>query len=125
MEALMDTILLPVAGVLGIATALIHGYLGETRIIALASFPSRQAKEFARAVWQLSTATWVAGSLTIAAAPFVFAELPQRRLALLVACSPMVYGLVCNAWISRGRHFGWMALAAVIGLAIVGGGLSG
>jgi hypothetical protein len=120
----MDQVLLPLAGAIGVMTAVMHGYLGETYIIAPAEFPNRQAQEFVRAIWQLSTATWVAGSLTIAAAPFVFADPTQRRLVLLVACLPMAWGLVCNAWISRGRHFGWMALSVVIGLAVLGDSVS-
>lgn len=120
----MDTILLMIAGALGVATALIHGYLGETRIIALAAFPSRQARGFVRAIWQLSTTIWISGSLVIAAAPFAFADPLQRRLVLALACLPMVYGLVCNAWISRGRHFGWMALSTVIGITVLGAATS-
>jgi hypothetical protein len=30
------------------------------------------------------------------------------------------FGVVGNAWIFRGRHFGWMALSAVIALAMAG-----
>lgn len=120
----MDFIIFPLAGALGVATALAHGYLGETRVIAPATFPNAQARDFVRAMWQLSTATWVAGSLIIAAAPFVFADPAQRRLALLLACLPMIWGIVCNAWISKGRHFGWMALAAVVGLTLLGAGIS-
>jgi hypothetical protein len=116
----MDYFILPLAGTLGVMTALAHGYLGETRIISLATFPNAQARGFVRAMWQLSTATWIAGSLMIAAAPFVFADPVQRKLVLLVACLPMIWGIACNAWISKGRHFGWMALAAVVGLTVLG-----
>jgi hypothetical protein len=30
------------------------------------------------------------------------------------------FGVIGNAWIFRGRHFGWMALGAVIVLAVAG-----
>jgi len=30
------------------------------------------------------------------------------------------FGALCNAWATRGRHFGWMALSAVVALALAG-----
>lgn len=116
----METILLPLAGVLGVLVALAHGYLGETRIIAAASFPSRQAKALVRAIWQLSTVTWALGSLAIAAAPSLIAESATRQVVVAVAILPMLWGIIANAWITKGRHFGWMALAVVVGLAVTG-----
>ena len=115
----METVLLPLAGLLGVIVALAHGWLGETKIIAHSKFPGRQAKGFVRAMWHLSSASWIAGSLLIAASPWLVTP-AQRPWVVAYACLPMVWSIVANAWISRGRHFGWMALAVVVGLAALG-----
>lgn len=113
------TALLCTAGVLCAAIACIHGYLGETRLIAPATFPSRQAKALIRAIWQFSTAAWVASGAVLAAAPWAFDD-RSRPWAVAAACLPLVWGIVANAWITRGRHFGWKALSAVVALAALG-----
>ncbi len=115
----MKEVLLPLAGVLGTIVAIAHGYLGETRLIAPLDIAGRQAKSFIRAIWQLSTATWILGSLIIGVSPWVVPA-EQRVLVVGIASLPMLYGLVANAWISRGRHYGWKLLAVVLGLAAAG-----
>ena len=112
-------ILLVSAGLLCVAVALLHGYLGETKLIAPANFPNRQARLLVGAVWQLSTATWVVSGIVIAASPWLFRE-ENRPWGVAAACLPLVYGAVANAWITRGRHFGWKALAVVVFLGGLG-----
>ena len=114
--------LLVSAGLLCIAVAFYHGYLGETRLIAPATFPNRQARLLVSAVWQLSTATWIASGIVIASSPWLFRD-ESRTWGVAAACLPLLYGAVANAWITRGRHFGWKALGVVIALAMVGASL--
>ena len=113
------TALLCTAGVFCIAASCVHGYLGETRLIAPASFPSRQAKSLVRALFQLSTATWIASGAVMAAAPWLFDD-RTRPWAVAAACLPLLWGIAANAWITRGRHFGWKVFAAVVALAALG-----
>ena len=111
------TVLLGIAGVLCAAAACVHGYLGETRLIAPATFPNRQAKLLVSAIFQWSTVTWFASGVVIAAAPWLFDD-RSRPWAVAAACLPLVWGIVFNAWITRGRHFGWKVCAAIVVLAV-------
>ena len=113
------TALLCTAGVLCVAAACLHGYLGETRLIAPATFPSRQATSLVRAVFQLSTATWIASGAVLAAAPWLFDD-RTRPWAVGAACLPLAWGIAANAWVTRGRHFGWKVLEAIVVLAALG-----
>ena len=115
----MTMLLLCTAGVLCAAAACLHGYLGETRLIAPARFPSRQARLLVSAIFQWSTATWLASGVVIAAAPWWFDD-RSRPWAVAAACLPLAWGIVFNAWITRGRHFGWKVLAAIVALALAG-----
>jgi hypothetical protein len=40
----------------------------------------------------------------------------------IVGAAVVIYGFgaIANAWAMRGRHFGWVALAIVVGLAVAG-----
>ena len=40
----------------------------------------------------------------------------------IIAMSIVTYGFaaIANAWATRGRHFGWVAMIIVIGLAAIG-----
>ncbi|MEG3176836.1 hypothetical protein U1872_11400 [Sphingomonas sp. RB3P16] len=114
----MPIILVP-AGVACIVAALIHGYLGQTRLIAPAKFPGGQAKALVNVIWQFSTAIWAVCGAIIAASPWLFDD-HARPVAVLCACLPLAWGIVGNAWITRGRHFGWKMFAAIVSVAIVG-----
>ena len=115
----MSQLLLILAAVLGFAVAVIHGYLGQVRLIEPARFTGRTERGMVLAIWHFSAATWGASALV-----FLFAALrlpaDARLVPVGIACLPLIYGMVCNAWITRGRHFGWAALALVIGLALAG-----
>jgi hypothetical protein len=115
----MRDLLLQVSGVAAIAVALIHGWLGETRVFARASIEPARLKTLIRLVWQAGTIAWIGGGVLLIAAPSMASE-PARHW--IIATIAMVYGAgaLANAWWSRGRHFGWMALGAVIVLAVAG-----
>jgi hypothetical protein len=115
----MSDLLVQAAGGLGIAAALVHGYLGETKIFAAARIEPRRARLFLRLVWHCSVVAWAAiGALLIAVPAMGSAE---ARIAVISA-SVAVYaaGAIGNAWASRGRHFGWAWLTVAIGLALAG-----
>jgi hypothetical protein len=115
----MRDLLLQVSGVVAIAVALIHGTLAETRVFARATIEPAHIKTLIRLVWQAGTVAWIGGGVLLIAAPRMASE-PARHW--IIVTMAMVYGAgaVANAWWSRGRHFGWKALSAVIVLAAAG-----
>jgi hypothetical protein len=115
----MRDLLLQSAGVLGLAVAVVHGVLGETHVFARATIEPPRLALLLRLVWQAGAIAWAAmGALLIATPTLV----PGQGRLLIVCAAVAVFGsaAVGNAWASKGRHFGWMLLAAVIGLAIAG-----
>jgi hypothetical protein len=117
-ETVRDLILQS-AGVAAIIVALIHGTLGETRVFARATIEPAHLKTLIRLVWQAGTVAWIGGGVLLIAAPTLSSE-PARHW--IVATTVVVYaaGAAANAWWSRGRHFGWKAMGAVIVLAVAG-----
>lgn len=115
----MRDIALYIGGGLGIVISLIHGWLGETRVIAPAKFPSRMTKDIARVIFQLSTLVWIAGCVILLLTPR-YAPEAHRAVVVAFAMWPLLYSALGNFWASRGRHFGWMLLAVVMALAAYG-----
>ncbi len=115
----MSDFLVEAAGVLGIAAALVHGYLGETRLFAVARIEPRRARLLLRLVWHCGVIAWIAMGALLIFAPTLHSG--QARIAI-IAASAAVYaaGAVGNAWASRGRHFGWAWLSVVVVLALAG-----
>lgn len=113
------TSLLVFAGVACMLTAVVHGYLGQTRLIGPATFKGRQAKALVIMIWQFSAAAWAACGGVIAASPWLFSK-ESRPLAVGLACLPVLWGVVGNAWVTGGRHFGWKLFAVILLLAMAG-----
>ena len=115
----MRDLILQCAGVAGIVVALIHGALGETKVFARATIEPARVRMLLRLVWQAGTVAWIGGGVLLIAAPWMASE-PARHW--IIATIAIVYGVgaLANAYWSRGRHFGWMALSAVIALAVAG-----
>jgi hypothetical protein len=115
----MSDLLVEAAGILGIAAALVHGYLGETRIFARAHIEPSRARLLLRLVWQCGVVAWIAVGALLIVAPRLGSD--QARIAI-IAASAAVYaaGAIGNAWASRGRHFGWAWLSLVVVLALAG-----
>jgi hypothetical protein len=115
----MRDLLVQVAGVLGIAAALVHGYLGETKVFASPRIPAGRARLLLRGVWHCSVVDWTVMGALLILAPTLGSD--RARIAIISA-SAVVYGAAAagNAWASRGRHFGWALLAVVVGLALAG-----
>jgi hypothetical protein len=113
----MRDLLLQCSGVAAIAVALIHGILGETRVFARATIEPPRLRNLIRLCWQVGTIGWICGGILLIAAPMTAS--PSARHWIIATTAAMYsFGVVGNAWIFRGRHFGWMALSAVIVMAV-------
>jgi hypothetical protein len=115
----MRDLLLQVSGVAAIVVAVIHGILGETKVFAHASIEPARLKTLIRLVWQAGTVAWIGGGVLLLAAPSMASE-PARHWIVVTIVIVYAAGALGNAWWSHGRHFGWMALSAVIVLAAAG-----
>ncbi|UPJ58725.1 hypothetical protein [Bradyrhizobium sp. 192] len=115
----MRDLLLQGAGALTIVVALIHGYLGEAKVFARATIEPARLRTLIRLVWQASTVAWIGGGVLLIAVPWMGSETARHWIVATMAC---VFGFsaLANAWATRGRHFGWMALSAVVAMAVAG-----
>jgi hypothetical protein len=115
----MRDVLLQCAGLAAIAAALIHGVLGETKVFARASIQPERLRTLIRLVWQAGTVAWIGGGVLLIAAPLMGSEPARHWIVVTLACV-FGFGALGNAWATRGRHFGWLALGAVVILAVAG-----
>lgn len=115
----MRDLAIQAAGGLAILAALVHGILGETRIFARSRVEPAGTRLLLRLVWQCGTVAWIGFGVLLLAAPSMESE-PARLW--IVGAAVAAYGLAAaaNAWATRGRHFGWMVLAAASVLALAG-----
>ena len=115
----MRDLLLQCAGVGAIIVALIHGLLGETKVFPRATIEPPRLRTLIRLVWQASTVAWIGGGVLLIATPWMNSEPARHWIVITMAC---VFGFsaLANAWATRGRHFGWMALSAVVVMAVAG-----
>jgi len=115
----MRDLLLQCSGFAAIAVAIIHGVLGETRVFARATIQPARLRTLIRLVWQAGTVAWIGGGVLLIAAPLMASE-PARHWIVATLAGVFAFAAVVNAWAMRGRHFGWMALSAVVALALAG-----
>lgn len=115
----MRDLLLQCAGFGAIIVALIHGVLGETKVFPRAKIEPERLRILIRLVWQASTVAWIGCGVLLIAVPWMGSEPARRWIVITMVC---VFGLsaCANAWATRGRHFGWMALSAVVVMAVAG-----
>lgn len=106
------SLLLVLIGVICMAVAILHGVAGHRLIIARSEFPNPVAKGFASVIWQYSTVTWFLAGVFIAVATSLLSP-EQIRWAVPLACLPLAYGAIGNLIVSRGRHYGWIALGSI------------
>jgi len=119
MEDAMRDILLQCSGLAAIAAALIHGVLGETKVFPRNTIEPERLRTLIRLVWQASTVAWIGGGVLLAAAPWMASDPARHWIVATLACV-FAFAALANAWATRGRHFGWMALSAVVALAVAG-----
>jgi hypothetical protein len=115
----MRDVLLQCSGLAAIAAALIHGWLGEARVFPRVTIEPRRLRTLMRVVWQASTVAWIGCGVLLIAAPWMASDAARHWI---VATMALVFALGAfgNALATRGRHFGWLALSAVVALALAG-----
>jgi hypothetical protein len=115
----MRDLLLQCSGIAAIAVALIHGVLGETKVFARATIEPPRLRNLIRLCWQIGTLGWLCGGALLIAVPLMASE-PARHWIIATMAVMYGFGIAGNAWVFRGRHFGWVALSAVVALAVAG-----
>ncbi|MEK9280570.1 MULTISPECIES: hypothetical protein [unclassified Bradyrhizobium] len=115
----MRDLLLQCAGLAVIIAALVHGILGETKVFARARIEPERLRTLIRLVWQTSTVAWIGGGVLLIATPWMASE-PARHWIITTLACVFAFAAFANAFATRGRHFGWMALSAVVVMAVAG-----
>ena len=115
----MRDLLLQCSGLAAIAIALVHGVLGETRVFVRATIEPPRLRTLIRLVWQTSTVAWIGGGVLLFVAPWMASDPARHWIVATLACV-FAFAAFANAWGTRGRHFGWMLLSAVVALAVAG-----
>ncbi len=115
----MRDALLYAAGMLGLAAALLHGALGETRVFARVHIEPERLRTLIRLVWHCNVVAWAAVAVLLIAAPAMGSAAARHWI---VGAAIVVFGFaaIANAWATRGRFFGWAVLTFVVALAIAG-----
>jgi hypothetical protein len=114
------------AGVIGLVTAIIHGYLTERflsrpigQILAAEGSTAAPIRKLVPVLFHYSTTTWFVGGVALVVAS-IWSE-PQTQLTLAAAVgATYLYGAIGNMWATGGRHPGWMLLAASVILILFG-----
>ncbi|MBI5262634.1 MAG: hypothetical protein HY852_12555 [Bradyrhizobium sp.] len=115
----MRDLLLQCAGVAAIIVAVIHGLVGEMKVFPRVQIEPVQLRTLIRLVWQTSTVAWAGGGILLIATPWM-ASAPARHWIVITLACVFAFAAVANAWATRGRHFGWMALSAIVAMAVAG-----
>jgi hypothetical protein len=116
----MRDVMLEIAGALAILGGLVHGILGETKVFPRTQIEPRWARRLIRAVWHASAVAWIAGGVLLIATPSFAANGNARRWIVAALAVTYASAAVGNALATRGRHFGWIVLLAVVALALAG-----
>ena len=117
---------LAMAGIIGAGVAAVHGILVQRYMV-------RPFEEFALAnksiagstrrlvplLLHFSTISWLLGGLALVAAANWF-ERDARLATSLFVGGGYMFGAIGNLWGTRGRHPGWMLLAAALVLIVLG-----
>lgn len=118
----MTHIALTIAGLIGAATAIFHGILTQRLMVRpierrLADAPgiSATVRRIVPPLLHYSTYSWLVGGLALVVAANRSSEGATVATALLVG-SMFAYAAAANLWATRGRHPGWMLMAAAVGL---------
>jgi hypothetical protein len=119
MEDAMRDILLQCSGLAAIAAALIHGVLGETKVFPRLTIEPERLRTLLRLVWQVSTVAWIGCGVLLIAAPSMASDQARHWIVATLSCV-FAFAAFANAWATRCKHFGWMALGAVVVMAVAG-----
>jgi hypothetical protein len=117
---------LAMAGIIGAGVAVVHGVLVQRLMVrpfeAFALADRRIAGSTRRLLPMLlhfSTIFWFLGGLALVAAANWFEQDVRLAISLLVGGS-YLFGAIGNLWATRGRHPGWMLMAAALLLIMFG-----
>ncbi len=112
----MRDVLLYAAGALGVLAAAVHGWLGESKIFSRVRIEPERLRFLIRLVWHCSAVAWGAIGILLIAVPGMGSASAR---VWIVGAAIGIYGFaaIANAWATRGRHFGWLVLLAIVGLA--------
>jgi hypothetical protein len=115
----MRNLAVQLAGILAFAAAIAHSVLGETKVFSGARIEPEHFRRLIRLVWQCGVVAWMSLATLLIAAPSLGSS--EARDWIIAMCMVTFgAGAVANAWATRGRHFGWIVLALVTGLAGIG-----
>jgi hypothetical protein len=126
MEMAWQNTALAMAGIIGAGVAVVHGILVQRYMV-------RPFEEFALAnrsiagstrrlvplLLHFSTIIWLLGGLALVAAANWFGQDARLATSLFVG-GCYAFGAVGNLWGTRGRHPGWMLMAAALVLILLG-----
>jgi hypothetical protein len=122
---------LGLAGVIGSGTAVVHGILTQRLMVrpieALFLSHGRISAPVRRlmpGLLHFSTIVWFLGGLALIAASIWFDRDAKLATGLFVG-STYLFGALGNLWGTRGRHPGWMLMAAALVLIAFAVGTSG
>jgi hypothetical protein len=117
---------LGMAGIIGACVAVIHGVLVQRLMVRPFDDFALADKRIARSTRRLvplllhfSTIIWLFGGLALVAAANWFETDARLATSLFVGGSYM-FGAIGNLWATRGRHPGWMLMAAALVLILLG-----
>ncbi len=117
---------LGMAGLIGSSVAVVHGILTQRLMVrpieAFLLADRRTSASIRRLVPLLlhfSTIVWFLGGLALIAAAIWFDREARLATGLFVG-STYLFGALGNLWGTRGRHPGWMLMAAALILIVFG-----
>ena len=115
----MRDLLVQSAGVLALAVSVVHAVLSETKVFDRIRIEPPWARRLIRLVCHASTVAWMGFAVLLIAAPS-FGSDAARTWVIAVSIVTFGCAALANAWATRGRHFGWVAMTLVVGLAAAG-----
>jgi hypothetical protein len=114
------------AGVIGCCVAVFHGILIQRLMVRpLEEFflahkrTAASVKRLVPLLLHFSTISWFLGGVALIAAANWFEQGARLATGLFVG-SLYLFGALANLWATRGRHPGWMLMAAAIVLIVFG-----
>lgn len=121
----MQNAALTLAGLIGGSTAIFHGIVTHRlmvkpidRRLADAAGVSMTIRRIVPPLLQYSTYSWLVGGIALIIAANIAGAETRLAIGMLVG-SMFLYGAVANLWGTRGRHPGWVLMAAAVALIAV------
>lgn len=122
----LQDVALASAGIIGGGTAVVHGVLTQRlmikpfeRYLVLERRVSAPIGRLVPLLLHFSTIVWFLGGVSLIVAATWF-ERDARLATTLFVGSTYLFGAVGNLWGTRGRHPGWMLMAAAVVLIVFG-----